>query len=106
SNGHVAWGFTNSEGDWVDVVIVDVDPNDKNKYLTPDGPREFEHNEEIIHVANAPDEKLDVVSTIWGPVLDHDHKDRPRVERWVAHDPDGVNMGLLRIETAETLEDA
>jgi penicillin amidase len=106
SNGHVAWGFTNSEGDWVDVVLVDVDPNDKNKYLTPDGPREFEHNEEIIHIANAPDEKLDVVSTIWGPVMDHDHKDRPRVERWVAHDPDGVNMGLLKIENAETLEDA
>ena len=24
SNGHVAWGFTNSEGDWVDVVIVET----------------------------------------------------------------------------------
>ncbi len=106
SNGHVAWGFTNSEGDWVDVVIVDVDPNDKEKYLTPDGPREFEHHEEIIHVASAPDEKLEVVSTIWGPVMDHDREGRPRVERWVAHDQEGVNMGLLKIESAETLEDA
>ena len=47
SNGHVAWGFTNSEGDWVDVVIVDVDPHDKDSYLTPEGPRKFEHHEEI-----------------------------------------------------------
>ena len=78
SNGHVAWGFTNSEGDWVDVVIVDVDPNDKEKYLTPDGPREFEHHEGIIHVAKRPDEKLEVVSTIWGPVMDHDREGRPR----------------------------
>ncbi|HEY4309394.1 MAG TPA: penicillin acylase family protein [Pirellulales bacterium] len=106
SNGHVAWGFTNSEGDWVDVVLVDVDPNDRNKYLTPDGPREFEHHEETIHVADSPDETMDVVSTIWGPVMDHDREGRPRVERWVAHDPEGVNMGLLKIEAAETLEEA
>ena len=44
SNGHVAWGFTNSEGDWVDVVIVETDPNDKDSYLTPDGPRKFEQH--------------------------------------------------------------
>ena len=54
----------------------------------------------------APDEKLEVVSTIWGPVMDHDREGRPRVERWVAHDQEGVNMGLLKIESAETLEDA
>jgi penicillin G amidase len=106
SNGHVAWGFTNSEGDWVDVVIVDTDPNDKDSYLTPDGPRKFEHHQETIKVKGTPDEKLDVVSTVWGPILDHDHKDRPRAIRWVAHDPDGVNMGLMRMESAETLEDA
>ena len=29
SNTHIAWGFTNSEGDWVDVVIVEVDPGDR-----------------------------------------------------------------------------
>ena len=106
SNGHVAWGFTNSEGDWVDVVIVDTDPHDKDSYLTPDGPRKFEHHEETIKVKGAPDETLDVVSTIWGPIMDHDHKDRPRAIRWVAHDPDGVNMGLLRMESARTLEEA
>ena len=77
SNGHVAWGFTNSEGDWVDVVIVETDPDDKDAYLTPDGPRKFEHIEEVIKVKGAPDEKLDVVSTIWGPIMDHDHQSRP-----------------------------
>ncbi len=106
SNGHVAWGFTNSEGDWVDVIIVDVDPNDKNKYLTPEGPQEFQRDQEVIHVAGAPDETLEVVSTIWGPVMGADAQGRPRVERWVAHDPGGVNMGLLKIENAETLEEA
>ncbi len=106
SNGHVAWGFTNSEGDWVDVVIVETDPNDQDAYLTPDGPRRFVHHQETIKVKGATDETLDVVSTIWGPILDHDHKGRPRAIRWVAHDTDGVNMGLLRMETARTLEEA
>jgi penicillin G amidase len=106
SNGHVAWGFTNSQGDWVDVVLIDVDPNDKDSYLTPKGPRKFDHHEEIIKVKGAPDVVRDVVSTIWGPVVDHDYKDRPRVLRWVAHDTDGVNMGLVHIESAATLEEA
>ncbi len=106
SNGHVAWAFTNSEGDWVDVVIVETDPNDPDSYQTPDGPRKFEHSKEIIKVKNAPDESLDIVSTIWGPVMDHDHKGRPRAIRWVAHDQEGVNMALMRMELAGTLEDA
>jgi penicillin G amidase len=106
SNGHVAWGFTNTEGDWVDVVIVDVDPHDKDSYLTPKGPRKFEHHEEVIKVKGEPDQKLDVVATIWGPIRDHDSKHRPRAIRWVAHDTDGVNMGLLKIESARTLEEA
>jgi len=106
SNGHVAWGFTNSEGDWVDVVIVETDADDKDSYLTPDGPKKFEHHPETIKVKGAEDETLEVISTIWGPIMDHDHKDRPRVIRWVAHDTGGVNMNALRIESAQTLEDA
>jgi penicillin G amidase len=106
SNGHVAWGFTNSEGDWVDVVIVDVDPHDQESYLTPKGPQKFEHHQEIVKVKGEPDVSVDVVSTIWGPIMDHDHKGRPRAIRWVAEDTDGVNMGLLHIESAQTLDDA
>ena len=28
SNGHVAWGFTNSGGDWSDLVSIEPDPRD------------------------------------------------------------------------------
>lgn len=106
SNGHVAWGFTNSQGDWVDVVLIDVDPRDKDSYLTPKGPRKFDHHAETIKVKGAPDIALDVVTTIWGPIIDHDYRGRPRAIRWVAHDTDGVNMGLMHIESAQTLEEA
>jgi penicillin G amidase len=106
SNGHVAWAFTNSEGDWTDVVVVETDPDDKDAYLTPEGPKKFERTTETIKVKGKPDEKLEIVSTIWGPIMKHDHLDRPLAIRWVAHDTGGVNMGLMRMESAETLEEA
>ena len=106
SNGHIAWGFTNSEGDWSDIVLIEADPNDKDSYLTPDGPRKFEHHQETIHVAGAPDETIEVVSTIWGPVMDHDHRGQDRAQRWVAHDTDGVNLDLLKMETIDSLDEA
>ncbi len=88
------------------MVIVEVDPNDPQSYLTPDGPRKFERHEEVIKVQGAPDEKLEVVSTIWGPIVDHDHRQRPRAGRWVAHDTEGVNLGLMKMETVHQLEEA
>src|SRR5262249_14653775 len=48
SNRHVAWGFTNSMGDWNDLVVIEPDPADRNRYLTPDGPRPFERHRERI----------------------------------------------------------
>ena len=47
SNTHVAWGFTNSYGDWTDLVILEMDGD---RYLTPDGPRDFEFTNEEIRV--------------------------------------------------------
>jgi len=106
SNTHVAWGFTNSEGDWSDLVVIEPDPAGTEAYLTPDGPRRLERVKETIHVKGQADETLEVVSTIWGPIVDKDHRGRPRALRWVAHEPEAVNLGLFRLESAETLEQA
>lgn len=106
SNGHIAWAFTNSEGDWLDVVVLEPAPEDDDAYLTPDGPRKFEHYEETIRVNGAADESFEVLETIWGPVIDTDADGRRRVARWVAHDPEGVNLNLLELETCLNTEDA
>jgi penicillin amidase len=106
STGRVAWGFTNSYGDWTDLVVLEIDPNDASAYLTPDGPRKFERHEETLHVRGGADETLAVESTIWGPVLDTDHLGRRRVMRWIAHDVHGINIGISRMESARTLEEA
>jgi len=106
SNTHVAWGYTNSYGDWTDLVVVEKDPKEADSYLTPEGPRKIERREEILHVRGGADEKLTVESTIWGPILDVDHLGRPRAMKWTAHDLHGINLGIVRMETARTLEEA
>lgn len=105
SNGHIAWGYTNSEGDWADLVLLE--PGDRDDvYRTPEGPRSFHTLRETLTVKDGPTETLEILETVWGPVLDRDHQGRRRALRWVAHDPQAVNLRLLQLEQADTLEAA
>jgi len=106
SNRHVAWGHTNTEGDWADLVVVERDPGDPDAYLTPEGPRKLRRVTERIRVKGAPDATLEVVETVWGPIVDEDHRGRPRALRWVAHEEEGVNLALGEVERARTLAEA
>ncbi len=106
SNGHVAWGLTNTYGDWVDLVVLETDPRDASRYRTPDGYRAFEEHREVIHVRGSEPRTQVVQDTIWGPVIDSDAGGRPRALRWLAHDPAATNMGLLGMEGARTVEQA
>jgi penicillin amidase len=106
SNGHVAWGFTNSSGDWADLIVLENDPTDTNRYRTPDGPLPFERHEERIRVNGADDVVVEVLETIWGPVLDEDHHGRRRALRWVAQEPAGTNSVLFEMERARNVDEA
>jgi len=106
SNGHVAWGLTNSMVDLSDLVILDIDPDDPDRYLTPDGYKRFELHEEVIAVKGGEESRLEVLSTIWGPVIDRDHLGRRRALRWVAHDPGASDLGGADLATARNLEEA
>jgi penicillin G amidase len=106
SNGHVAWGFTNSYGDWNDLVILEVDPADPEVYRTPDGPRRFGQRRETLRVKGGDDVTFEVRETIWGPVIDEDRQGRPRALAWTAHHPEAVNLNLGDLESARTLEQA
>jgi len=106
SNGHVAWGFTNSQGDWADLVVLDPDPHDPEAYLTPHGSRSFERAEERIHVRGAADQTVEIRSTIWGPVVDTDHRGRRRALAWVPLREGGLNGALLRMEEVDDVPGA
>jgi len=103
SNSRVAWGFTNSYGDWSDLVILEMDGE---RYLTPDGPRDFDIRQETIQIREDEPDIFEVRWTIWGPVVDEDYMGRPRALRWIAHSPEGVNLGLFEIEEASTIDEA
>jgi penicillin amidase len=106
SNTHVAWGFTNTYADWSDLVLLDVDPRDPNRYRTADGWRAFDRHHEVIEVAGGSPEHLAVSWTIWGPEVDPDHRGRRRAIRWVAHDVDRLAVASAALESARTVEEA
>ena len=68
-NGTIAWGFTNTGADTQDLFIERVDPEDPNRYLTPEGPAPFEVREELIQIAGAAPVALTVRVTRHGPVI-------------------------------------
>ncbi len=106
SNGAVAWGFTNTWGDWEDLVVLEPVPGDPDAYRSPGGPRTLERHHERIVVRDGEDDVVEVEATIWGPVVDTDHRGRKRALRWIAHDRRGVTFALRELRTAATVEEA
>jgi penicillin amidase len=106
SNGHVAWGFTNTGGDWSDLVIVENDARAPGQYRSPGGAKPFEIFNESIAVAGSAPVPLAVRWTEWGPVIRQDHQGRDLVQRWVAHDAMILAGDITAPERARTVEDA
>lgn len=105
SNTNVAWGFTNSYGDWSDVIRLRLN-EDGSQYLTKDGFKPFDVSNEAILVSDAAPVVLDVKSTIWGPVIAEDADGNPLVYRWVAHDSAAININFLNLEKATSAKEA
>ena len=106
SNSRVAWGFTNSYGDWTDAVVLRPGPGD-NTYMTPEGERLFDTHREVINVRDAAPVEYVIRETIWGPVLDEvDYPEGEVVVSWIAHKPGGVNLRLLDLEKAASVFEA
>ncbi|KAA3662923.1 MAG: penicillin acylase family protein, partial [Calditrichaeota bacterium] len=106
SNTNIAWGFTNSYGDWSDLVVLEMDENDPNKYKTPAGLQPFTEYNEIIKIKDAANDTMHIEETIWGPVIDRDYLGRKRAYRWVAHTDQGVNVNLYDLEQAGNVNEA
>lgn len=106
SNGRVGWGFTNSYGDYADVVVVERDPADAERYLTADGARAFEYVTERIDVHGDASVELRVALTQWGPVIGADARGRPLAYQWTAHSPEALNLELDALAGAQSVDEA
>jgi penicillin amidase len=105
SNGHVAWGFTNTGGDWSDLVRIEPDPRDPAKYLTPDGPKAFEVFQETIAAKGAAARTATVRWTIWGPVVWKDARGREYAQKWVAHDAAALAADTTKPERSRSVDE-
>ncbi|SET35925.1 penicillin amidase [Nitrosomonas marina] len=106
SNRHIAWSFTNSYGDFIDWVRITFDPEDKSRYDSATGWRSVASYREIIHVRNAPAKEIMVHETEWGPIVARDHDGVPLAMAWTAFQPGGINLDLVKLESARTVDDA
>ncbi len=105
SNGQVAWGLTNSAIDTSDIVLLEPDPRDGNRYLVPGGSRRFEQHRETLRFPGGSEE-VSVDWTIWGPVLGTDHRGRKQVVRSILDLKEAVDFSVLDLETATDVSGA
>jgi len=105
SNGRIAWAFTNSYGRFVDLIELRRDGDDPLRYRVPGGGT---GTARVIHqridVNGGASVDLPVVQTRWGPAIvagPHTY-----ALRWVAQDPQAVNLNLLQLERTTNVADA
>jgi penicillin amidase len=106
SNGRIAWGNTNSYGDWSDAVVLQQGDSD-NTYRAGAEDLPFTEHVELIEVKGGEPVEYVIRETIWGPV--HDRVRYPDGEvavSWTAHDIVSLNVNLLQLETASNVEEA
>src|SRR5260370_532260 len=100
SNGRVAWGLTNSAGSYLDLVGLDSDTMESLRYQVADGGSEQAVRQvERIVVKGAPAVDLPIIETRWGPAIQVAKK--TYAVHWAAHEPNAVNLHLLRMEDAD-----
>ncbi len=106
SNGKVAWGFTNIEGDFMDLVSLELDPDDPESYRTPKGKVRFGEREETVRVKGEADFMFKVQTTEWGPVLPKALLSKPVAVHWAALDPDATDLHLLDLDAVNDVMEA
>ncbi len=106
SNTRVAWGFTNSYGDWMDWVEVRWADAARTRYATAGGTRAVQTFREQIVVKGGEPVEWIVRETVWGPVLHEPADGNALALAWTAHAPGAFNLGIGALERARDLEHA
>lgn len=105
SNGSVSWGLTNVEGDFLDLVRLEINRNNPQEYATPDGWERFTVRTEHIVVKGAAGRMVEIKGTRWGPLTAEPLMGQAVALHWTALDPEAVDLGLLRMDRARSVWD-
>ena len=107
SNASIAWGFTNSYGDWIDRIALEAVDDDPHRYRSPEGEFELGLRVESIEIAGqARPETLRVRTSPYGPVVEEDLQGRPVALRWVLHFEGALDLGLHALARCRSVEEA
>lgn len=106
STPDIAWGFTNVDGDLLDLVSLQINPDNPAEYLTPTGWRPFDIRRETIAIRDEAPLIIEIKNTLWGPVSPTPLMGKPVAIRWTALDPAAINLRLLDMDSVETIEQA
>ena len=99
SNGHVAWGFTNSYGNWFDVTPAPC--------VAAEGSAPLITVHEEIRVRGAPSVGLDVASGPHGLLWRTDQAtQRCWFIAWLAQLPAATNLNMMELEHVSSVEEA
>ncbi len=101
-NQRIAWGFTNVGPTVEDAYIENFDAT--GKYQTPQGWKDPEHHQEIIHVRGKPDVTLDVLTTRHGPIVSdlYPGETRKIALRWTLYE--GMHNPFFDVDRAQNWE--
>ena len=105
SNGHVAWGFTNSYGDWLDFHRVDWANKSRSRYRVAGGQQALRVSSEWIRVKGGAPVELKVRETRWGPITAELDDKTSLALRWTAQLPGALNFGLSDLALAGNLDE-
>src|SRR2546429_3199292 len=101
SNGHIAWGFTNSYGTWLDVTRVPCTAAGQHELTTPSGAAALSGVREEIRVHGEAPIVLEVKSAPAGVLLRADEAQHSCwFGAWLAQNPAATNLGLMALDRA------
>ena len=106
SNGHIAWGFTNSYGDWTDIVVVEPDPQDPERYLTADGSEPFGIAHETLAIRGGEPAFSSCRARAGGRSSITTRPAGRSRSRGRRIDPRATNLRMLDFETATNVDEA
>ena len=103
SNSHIAWSFTNSYGDWVDLIKLKTEGDE---YFTKQGKAKFQTWYDTINIKDEPAVEVQYQTTHWGPVKKSKFSPNLYAQTWTAYNPKSINLNLLELEKASTVQQA
>ncbi|MBE8166863.1 MAG: penicillin acylase family protein, partial [Shewanella sp.] len=103
SNGHIAWGFTNSYGNWTDLIKLKTA---NNQYFTNQGKTQIKTWYDTIEVKGEAPVEVSYQTTHWGPITTSPLCRCKYAVTWTAYQPSATNLNLLKLETAHNVQQA